>query len=127
MRLRAWLWLALSSLPSGLLWSETRPHYGGTLSVELSATFTSLEPAQMPAMIWPLVGQTLLRINSRGEPEPLLASAWQREADGRRWRISLRGKVLFHDGEALTASNAAPILLEVLKKTVGDVAITAGG
>jgi MarR-like DNA-binding transcriptional regulator SgrR of sgrS sRNA len=127
MRLRACLWLALSSFPAGWVWGETRPHYGGALNAELSSTFSSLEPSEMPAMIWPLVAQTLVRVNSRGDLEPLLASAWQREADGRRWRISLRAKVVFHDGEALNAASVAPILLAALKKSIGEVAITAGG
>lgn len=127
MRLRAFLWLALSSFPSSLLWGETRPRYGGTLNVDLSTAFSSLEASETPQMIWRLIGETLVRINSRGEPEPLLASGWQREAEGLRWRFSLRSDVRFHDGEALNAGNVATILLPVLKKLHSDVAITAGG
>ena len=43
-------------------------------------------------------------------------SSWQREADGKRWRFSLRPQVVFHDGEPLNAANAAPVLLAALKK-----------
>jgi len=125
MRLRAWLWLALSSFPAA--WAETRPHYGGTLTLDLSATFNTLEPSELPSVLSTLVGQTLVRINPHGEIEPVLAVSWQREAEGRRWRISLRSKVAFHDGELLTAGNVAPVLLAALKKTYGEVAITAGG
>src|SRR5271165_271350 len=127
MRLRAWLWLVLSSFPALVLWGETRPRYGGTLNVDLSTTFSSLDATETPPVIWRLIGQTLVRINSRGEPEPLLASSWQREAEGRVWRFSLRSDVRFHDGEALNAGNVAPILLPVLKKLHNDVAMTAGG
>jgi len=127
MRLRAFLWLALSSFPSSSLWGETRPRYGGTLNVDLSSTFNSLDATEVPQVIWRLIGQTLVRINSHGEPEPLLASGWQREADGLRWRFSLRNDVHFQDGEALNAGTVAPILLPVLKMLHGDVAITAGG
>lgn len=127
MRLRAWVWLALSSFPAFSLWGETRPRYGGTLNVDLSTTFSSLEAAETPPAIWRLIGEPLVRINSRGEPEPFLASSWQREAEGKRWRISLRTDVRFHDGELLNAGNVAPIVLAALRTMHGDVAITPGG
>lgn len=127
MRRRAWFWLALSSVSAGALVAGARPHYGGVLTLDLSGTFNSLEPSDVPVVLSTLIGETLVRINSRGEFEPGLASSWQREADGRRWRISLRSDVKFHDGESLTAVNAAPILVAALKKTYSDVAITPGG
>ncbi len=127
MRLRAWLWLALSSFRAVALWGETRPHYGGALTLDLSTTFNTLEPSDLPPVLATLVGQTLVRVNSHGEMEPVLAVSWQREAEGRRWRISLRSKVTFQDGETMTAGNVAPVLLAALRKTYGDVAITAGG
>ncbi len=127
MRLRAWLWLALSSVSTGSLAAGTRPHYGGMLTLDLSGTFSTLEPSEVPPMLSTLIGETLVRINSRGELESCLAASWQREADGRRWRISLRSNVKFHDGELLNAVNVAPILLAALKKTYSDVAITPGG
>jgi peptide/nickel transport system substrate-binding protein len=127
MRLRAWAWLALSSLPLGRLCCETRPHYGGALTVDLSTTFNSLDAAELPAGLSPSIAETLVRTNAHGEFEPLLAASWQREADGKRWRISLRPRVFFHDGEALNATTAAPGLLAALKKTHPDVTVTAGG
>ena len=127
MRLRACLWLALSSFPAGFLCGETRPHYGGTLNIDLSTTFNSLDGEATPPALWRLVGQTLVTVNSRGELEPLLATGWQREADAHRWRITLRNDVRFHDGELLNAGNVAAILLAALKGIHGDAAITAGG
>jgi len=127
MRLRAWLWLALSSVSAGSLAAGTRPHYGGILTMDLTGTFSTLEPSELPGLLSTLIGETLVRINSRGEFEPCLAASWQREADGRRWRISLRSNVKFHDGELLNAVSAAPVLLAALKRTYSDVAITPGG
>lgn len=127
MRLRAWLWLALSSISAAILTAGTRPHYGGMLTLDLSATFSTLEPSEVPPVLSTLIGETLVRINSRGELEPRLAASWQREAEGRRWRISLRSNVKFHDGEPLSATAVAPVLLAALKKTYSDVAITPGG
>jgi len=75
----------------------------------------------------PLIVETLVRINERGEPESNLAVAWQHDADRKRWRFSLRPKVAFHDGEPLNAAAAAPSLLTALKKRYGDIKVTAGG
>ncbi len=125
MKHRAWAWLALSSLAP--LWCATRPHYGGTLAVDLGTAFNTLEPGELPSLIGPVIVETLVRVNARGEMEPLLAASWQWEAEGRRWRFPLRSKVVFHDGEPLTAANAAPALLAALKKTYPDITVSAGG
>ena len=127
MRLRAWLWLALSSIPAANLAAGTRPHYGGMLTVDLSGTFSALEPSDLPPVLAGLIGETLVRVNARGEFEPYLAVSWQREAEGRRWRVALRSNVTFHDGEPMSATAVAPLLLAALKKDHADVAITPGG
>jgi peptide/nickel transport system substrate-binding protein len=122
MRLPVWAWLALSSLILCPLAGQSRPHYGGTLNVELSTPETIGETAlSIP------IAETLVRINTRGKVEPWLAVAWQHDPDFKRWRFSLRSKVTFHDGEALTAATAAPSLLAALKQKYSDVSIEAGG
>lgn len=127
MRLRAWAWLALSSIWWSGLVAATRPHYGGTLTVELSSPVATLDLASLQAQLASAVAETLVRRDTRGAIEPLLAVAWQHEPDNKRWRFSLRPKVSFHDGESLTALNAAPALLTALKKRYNDVSITTGG
>jgi len=127
MRRPVWAWLALSSLLAASLHGATRPRYGGTLAVDLSASWATLDPGDgFPEAVSPLVAETFVRLNARGEPEPWLAVNWQRDADRRRWRFSLRPKVLFHDGEPLTAASAVPSLTAALKKRYGDVTVTAG-
>jgi ABC-type transport system substrate-binding protein len=123
MRLRGWLWLAVSSLfISASLRGALRPHYGGTLTVELSnADGQGGNALSMP------IAETLVRWNSPGEMEPVLAVAWQHDPDYKRWRFSLRPKVTFHDGEALTGASAAPALLAALKAKYSDVSLEAGG
>src|SRR5580700_3677535 len=123
MRLRGWLWLAISSLfISASLTGAVRPHYGGTLTVELSnADGRGGNALSMP------IAETLVRWNSHGEMEPVLAVAWQHDPDYKRWRFSLRPKVTFHDGEALTGASAAPSLLAALKAKYGEVSIESGG
>lgn len=131
MRLPVWAWFALASLlfgltPSSLL-GAVRPHYGGALTVELSNAWTTLDPGSFKAALSIPIAETLVRINSRGEIEPVLAVAWQHDPDFKRWRFSLRPKVAFHDGEALTAASAVPSLLVALKQQYSDVSIEAGG
>jgi ABC-type transport system substrate-binding protein len=124
MRLHAWAWLALSSFLLAPVGGATRPRYGGALTVELSSTWSSVESA---GPIAPLIAENLVRLNEKNEIEPVLAVAWQRDADRKRWRFSLRTKVVFHDGEPLNAASVAPSLTAALKKKYGDVSITAGG
>jgi Bacterial extracellular solute-binding proteins, family 5 Middle len=123
MRLPACSWLALSSLVlSSSIHGAVRPRYGGTLTVQLS----TVRATGSSALAAPIT-ETLVRVNSRGEFEPVLAVAWQHDPDFKRWRFSLRPKVLFHDGEPLTGATATPSLLAALKPVYGDVSIEAGG
>jgi peptide/nickel transport system substrate-binding protein len=127
MRLPGWAWLALSSLLiSNSLTGAVRPRYGGTLTVELSSGLSSMAALGGYALSIPFA-ETLVRVNSHGEIEPMLAVAWQHDPDFKRWRFSLRPKVTFHDGEALTAASAVPSLLTALKPKYGEVSIEAGG
>jgi peptide/nickel transport system substrate-binding protein len=128
MRLRGSAWLALSSLLiSSFLTGAVRPRYGGTLTVELSIPWTTLAPGTIQTALSIPIAETLVRAGSHGEMEPVLAVAWQHDPDFRRWRFSLRPKVTFHDGEALTAASSAPSLLAALKQKYGEVSIEAGG
>jgi len=128
MRLRGWPWLALSSLViSASLTGAVRPRYGGTLTVELSGAWTTLEPGGFKTALSVPIAETLVRVSSHGQIEPVLAVAWQHDSDFKRWRFSLRPKVTFHDGEALTGASAAPVLLAALKQKYGEVSIEAGG
>ena len=127
MRLRVWAWLALSSVWLGALTGATRPRYGGAITVELSNASILLDPMGARGHLSAPITETLVRVGARGVIEPQLALAWQHEPDNKRWRFSLRPKVIFHDGEPLTASSATPTLLTALKKKYGDVTVTAGG
>ena len=122
MKRRAWIWLALNSLAISIAPAATRPHYGGTLTVQLSTALAS-EPDWMS----PLVRETLVRLNDAGEPEPELASAWQRDPDGKRWRFTVRPKVLFHDRKPLNAASLIAPLQDVLSKTHAGISVTGSG
>jgi len=124
MRLPVWVWLALSSFLVSAAEGATRPRYGGTLTMQLSSPCAEVSACDT---LLPLVAETLVRINQQGEFAPSLAVAWQHDADRKRWRFSLRPKVVFHDGEELNAAAAVPALNTSLKKIHPDVALTAGG
>jgi hypothetical protein len=95
--------------------------------VELSTAWTTLDPGSNRTALSIPIAETLVRAGSRGEIEPVLAVAWQHDPDFKRWRFSLRPKVTFHDGEALTAATAAPSLLAALKQKYGEISMEAGG
>jgi peptide/nickel transport system substrate-binding protein len=130
MRLPVWAWLALSSVAAGSFAmapavAATRPHYGGSITVELYSAWIPVDSATSALSI--PITETLVRFNARGGIDPALCVAWQHDPDFKRWRFSLRQKVTFHDGEPLTGASAAPSLLAALKKEYADVSIQTGG
>ncbi|WP_299257535.1 ABC transporter substrate-binding protein [uncultured Kushneria sp.] len=53
--------------------------------------------------------ETLIRLNDDNDPQPLLATGWER-LDERTWRFKIRGNVTFHDGTPLTAEQVVRAL-----------------
>jgi peptide/nickel transport system substrate-binding protein len=95
--------------------AATRPHYGGTLRIEMRAAPASLDPAQADAAasakFVPLLFDTLVTLDDGGNPQPALARGWQARSDNRHWQFPLRPGVKFSDGSALTPAKAAASLL----------------
>jgi peptide/nickel transport system substrate-binding protein len=85
-----------------------RPHYGGTLRVEMRESPQSLDPAMQsatgPESLSRTVFETLVTLDSQGRAQPLLASSWQAEPGNQRWRFVVRSGVSFSDGTPLDAS-----------------------
>lgn len=98
--------------------AATRPHYGGTLRVMLQSEPSALElPANAsPAAYWDLartlslIGDTLVRLDAQGHPQPALALAWQSDSSARHWQFTLRRGVKFHDGTVASPAAIAQIL-----------------
>jgi peptide/nickel transport system substrate-binding protein len=57
-----------------------------------------------------LVFETLVKLDDRGRPQPLLAASWQVEPGNQRWRFQLRNGVVFSDGVPVDSSVAAASL-----------------
>jgi len=116
MKLTGFPLLAVSSLLlTAAASAAIRPHYGGTLHVEIQAALTSLDPANQTASsgarsVLALIFDTLVSLDERGQPSPVLATAWQAAPGNQRWQFSLRGGVSFSDGTPVTPEAAAAAL-----------------
>ncbi|MGA2099624.1 MAG: ABC transporter substrate-binding protein [Candidatus Sulfotelmatobacter sp.] len=118
MRRFGWHWLAASSLLIGALvaHAERRPQYGGTLHVAMHAAPLSLDPADRSVpdsfgrrSLTALIFDTLVTLDSSGQPKPALGESWQ-TAGNQRWQFRLRHGVQFQDGTPLTAEAVASSL-----------------
>jgi len=120
MRHTVFPYLAVSSLLC--VWvglAATRPHYGETLVVEMGARVPSLDPlnsaddfgeARAVGKLRALVGDRLVRLDARGQPQPALAVSWEHDPSEVKWRFKLRPGVKWHDGSGLTAADVAAAL-----------------
>ena len=96
--------------------ASERPVYGGTLRAELGERVSLPEPAvgsmdASEAELVSLMYETLVRVDGRGELQPLLADTWERDATMRRWKFHLRSGVKFQDGTLLAPQNAVAALI----------------
>jgi ABC-type transport system substrate-binding protein len=87
--------------------AATRPRYGGTLRVEMSASPASFDPAQSAFFtstqeeLSPLMFDCMVVVGTLGRPQPGLAASWEHDPDYRRWLFHLQPGVLLHNGTAL--------------------------
>ena len=101
---------AISFLIAGLALpglARTRPHYGGTLHVEIEG-----DAWQRPdGLARRLVYDGLTSIGINGTVQPALATAWESDNNDHRWQFRLRPGVHFHDGSAVTSLNVVASLM----------------
>src|SRR6266481_432998 len=98
--------------------AETRPHYGGTLRIMMQSAPNALDlPANAtPADYWDiartlsLIGDTLVKLDALGRPQPALAVAWQSDPSARHWQFTLRRGAKFQDGSLTSPAAIAQIL-----------------
>ena len=96
--------------------ARTRPHYGGTLRVEIQG-----DPWQQPdGLARRLVLDTLTTEDDTGLARPGLAMQWEAENNAHRWVFAIRPGVRFQDGLPLTA-NLIVMSLEQTCATTGQV------
>jgi peptide/nickel transport system substrate-binding protein len=81
-------------------WGRTRPHYGGTLRVEIAG-----DPWQgADGLARRLVFNGLTALDANGAVQPALAASWQSDDNDHRWEFRLRPDAHFHDGSLLNAA-----------------------
>lgn len=78
--------------------ARTRPHYGGTLHVEIAG-----DPWERPSGVARrLVYDGLTQMDASGALRPALVLTWEQDNNFHRWQFRLRPGVRFQDGTALT-------------------------
>ncbi len=124
MRLTAWRLFAIASWLS-IASAATRPHYGGTLRIEMQARLASFDPAQFAAQenLTALAFDRLVVWNDSAQPQPSLAVSWRHDAEFKRWEFQLRSGVKFHDGSSFNAASAAPSFERLGAVAFGDTLI----
>jgi len=89
--------------------ARTRPHYGGTLRVEIEG-----DPWQRPGgLARRMVLDGLTAMAADGTARPALAVEWKPEDDNHRWQFRLRSGVHFHDGTAMNSANVVASLTAI--------------
>ena len=100
-----------------------RPHYGGTLRIELRAASATLDPRQWQPgtaeaafgeKLAALVFDRLVSLDNYGRFQPQLAISWSHDAEAKRWQFTLRSSVVFSDGTALASADVASALAALL-------------
>jgi peptide/nickel transport system substrate-binding protein len=80
--------------------ARTRPHYGGTLRVEIQG-----DPWNGPdGLARRLVLDGLTALDANGNVQPALATEWESSDNDHRWQFHLRAGVHFQDGALLTSN-----------------------
>jgi len=97
--------------------AATRPHYGGTLHVQMASSVNSLDPVDSNQRdtlttrnVLALIFDTLVTLNDRGQAKPALAISWQADPGNQRWEFVLRPGVTFSDGTRMTPEIVAAAL-----------------
>src|SRR5262245_38968997 len=94
--------------------AREQPRFGGVLKVAMNAEPPSLDLHWSPSVttsrpMWH-VFETLFTFDGDFKPIPLLAEGYTRADDGRRYTITLRKGVRFHNGKELTAADVVASL-----------------
>lgn len=104
--------IAISFLVAVLLLpaaARTRPHYGGTLRVEVEG-----DPWQRPGgLARQMVLDGLTAMGTDGTAGPALAVEWNSDNDNHRWQFRLRPGVHFQDGTPLSSANVVASLTAI--------------
>lgn len=103
--------------------ARTRPHYGGTLRVEIAG-----DPWERPnGPARRLVYDGLTQFDESGAVQAALAVEWEADNNAHRWQFRLRPGVHFHDGSLLTSIAVAASLTNSCSPNCPWTAVRAVG
>lgn len=97
--------------------ARTRPHYGGTLRIEIQGDAWAPD-----GLARRLVLSTLTDLSDSGTAQPALAIAWSAQNNDQRWDFQLRPGVRFQDGTPLTAEDVVVSLTSACAVPMGSAA-----
>ena len=104
-------------------WGRTRPHYGGTLRVEIEGDAWQRHNGLARRLVY----DGLTQIDATGTATPALALTWEQDNSYHRWQIRLRPGVHFHDGTPLTSSAVVQSLTAACTADCPWTAVKAAG
>lgn len=96
--------LLVSSLAMSSLVSFATPNSENTLSISNAFEFNSIDPSKYGHVYTRMqILETLLNVDEKGNLVAALAKSWQVMDEAKRWRLTLRENVRFHDGTIMDA------------------------
>jgi peptide/nickel transport system substrate-binding protein len=91
---------------------------GDTLTVAIGIDPDTMDPMRQTTTtvqnIVQMMVETLVKVDTDGKVQPLLATSWQTSSDGMSWTFTLRSGVKFTDGETFNAAAVKANLDRVL-------------
>lgn len=83
---------------------QASPTEQNTVKINAAFEFSSIDPSRSGYVFTRMqVSETLLNVDAQGTLTPSLATDWQILEQGKRWRLSLRDGVVFHNDKPMTA------------------------
>lgn len=114
--------LALSVAIPGVLQAQVAPtpRRGGSVTVHMTGEQRVLNPALRASTgVYVIAGkiiEPLVDLDAKGDPAPVLATAWKSSPDGKTITFTLREGVKWHDGKPFTSADVQFSAMEMWKK-----------
>ncbi len=90
---------------------QAAPTEQNTVKINAAFEFSSIDPSRSGYVFTRMqVIETLLNVDTQGNLIPGLATEWQILEQGKRWRLSLRDGVVFHNDKPMTAADVVAAL-----------------
>jgi peptide/nickel transport system substrate-binding protein len=100
--------------------AQGTPRRGGTVTAHMQGEQRILNPALRASTGVYVVGskimESLVDLDGKGDPLPVLATSWESAPDGKTITFKLREGVKWHDGKPFTAADVQYTAMEMWKK-----------